>query len=418
MFAAPCAPPCHKDSDELLSLLSGFFWKMYDIDFIDSIIDKLHTIEIEKLEYSRIQFIHSINVISEAISSFYSNNTPTLKIQKSDDLTYFVEVSLNSLKTDYDNLMNDFNKNFSKKQLKKINNLTFIATELDIFVNNVSINKNIKLNFKEFYKTLISKYEELNLKAINIFENYTYEQITNIEKEGLKNFQNLINFKHFNISYYNLKRTSLLAGNKSELWSKIQEKEYPDNIRLSNSNLEELKNSMIDIFTFYKYLIMDSSYSALLCQLVSIKFHAQMVEENLNRKTKKDFIEENKIFSAELIKKSNLLFNFLSPSINKIIIKENKPKNTLIVNHPHSEKTLVLYLKHMENKDNYYGVSFNYKIDFSNIPKIEDVLELEGLKTSCFYNKAHFLKEIEQKFVQEFFFEVKSDDNYCIEFEY
>lgn len=418
MFAAPCAPPCHKDSDESLSLLSGFFWKMYDTDFIDSIIDKLHTIEIEKLEYSRIQFIHSINIISEAISSFYSDNTPTLKIQKSNDLTYFVEDSLNSLKKDYDLLMNDFNKNFSKKQLKKLNYLTFVATELDIFVNNVSINQNIKLEFKEFYKILISKYEELNLKAINIFKNYTYESITEIEIEGLKNFQNLINFKHFNISYYNLTRTSLLAGNKSILWVKTQEKEYPDNIRLSNSELEELKNSMIDIFTFYKYLIMESSYSKVLCQLVAIKFHAQFIEENLSRNTKKEFIKENKIFSAELIRKSNLLFNSLLPTTNKITIKESDNKQTLIVNHPLSEKTLVLYLKNMFNEDNYYGLSFNYKIDFSNIPKIEDALKLEDLKRSCFNNKAHFLKEIEQKFVQEFFFEVKSDDNYCIEFEY
>lgn len=418
MFAAPCAPPCHKDSDELLSLLSGFFWKMYNIDFIDSIIDKLHTIEIEKLEYSRIQFIHSIDVISEAISSFYSDNTPTLKIQKSDDLTYFVEDSLNSLKKDYDLLMNDFNKNFTKKQLKKLNYLTFIATELEIFVNNVSINQNIKLDFKEFYKILISTYEELNLKAINIFKNYTYEAITDIEIEGLKNFQNLINFKYFNLSYYNLTRTSLLAGNKSILWVKTQEKDYPDNIKLSNSELEELKNSMIDIFTFYKYLIMDSSYSKVLCQLIAIKFKAQMVEEQLYKDSKKEFIKENNIFSSELIRKSNLLFNSLLPTTNKITIKESKNKKTLIVNHPLSEKTLVLYLKNMFNEDNYYGLSFNYKIDFSNIPKIENVLELEGLKTSCFYNKAHFLKEIEQKFVQEFFFEVKSDDNYCIEFEY
>lgn len=416
MFSAPCAPPCHKDSDELLSLLSGFFWKMYDTDFIDSIIEKLHTIETEKLEYSRIQFIHSIDIISEAISSFYINDTPTLKIKKSDDLTYFVEDSLNSLKKDYDLLMNDFNKNFSKKQLKKLNYLTFVATELDIFVTNISINENIKLEFKEFYKALISKYEELNLKAINIFKNYTYEAITEIEIEGFKNFQNLINFKYFNISYYNLTRTSLLAGNKNVLWAGTQEKEYPDNIRLSNSNLEKLRNSMIDIFTFYKSLITESSYSEVLCQLVAIKFHAQLIEENLSTNTKEEFVKENKNFSAELIRKSNILFNSLLPSINKIIIKENKPKNTLIVNHPHSEKTLVLYLKNMENKDNYYGVSFNYKIDFSNIPKIEDVLELEGLKTSCFYNKAHFLKEIEQKFVQEFFFEVKNDDNYGVEF--
>lgn len=416
MFSAPCAPPCHKDSDELLSLLSGFFWKMYDTDFIDSIIEKLHTIETEKLEYSRIQFIHSIDIISEAISSFYINDTPTLKIKKSDDLTYFVEDSLNSLKKDYDLLMNDFNKNFSKKQLKKLNYLTFVATELDIFVTNISINQNIKLEFKEFYKALISKYEELNLKAINIFKNYTYEAITEIEIEGFKNFQNLINFKYFNISYYNLTRTSLLAGNKNVLWAGTQEKEYPDNIRLSNSNLEKLRNSMIDIFTFYKSLITESSYSEVLCQLVAIKFHAQLIEENLSTNTKEEFVKENKNFSAELIRKSNILFNSLLPSINKIIIKENKPKNTLIVNHPHSEKTLVLYLKNMENKDNYYGVSFNYKIDFSNIPKIEDVLELEGLKTSCFYNKAHFLKEIEQKFVQEFFFEVKNDDNYGVEF--
>ena len=416
MFSAPCAPPCHKDSDELLSLLSGFFWKMYDTDFIDSIIEKLQTIDVEKIEYSRIQFIHSINIISESISSFYINNTPTLKIKKSDDLTYFVEDSLNSLKKDYELLMNGFNKSFSKKQLTKLNYLTFIATELDVFVNNVSINEDIKTDLKAFYKDLISKYEELNLKAINIFENYTYESITNIELEALNNFQNLINFKYFNTSYYNLIRTSLLAGSKEILWSKIQEKDYPNDIRLSNSNLEELRNSMIDIFTFYKSLITESSYSKVLCQLVSVKFHAQLIEENLSSNTKEEFVEENKIFSSELIRKSNILFNSLLPSINKIIIKENKPKNTLIVNHPHSEKTLVLYLKNMENKDNYYGVSFNYKIDFSNIPKIEDVLELEGLKTSCFYNKAHFLKEIEQKFVQEFFFEVKNDDNYGVEF--
>lgn len=70
----------------------------------------------------------------------------------------------------------------------------------------------------------------------------------------------------------------------------------------------------------------------------------------------------------------------------------------------------------MYHKDNCYGVSFNEKIDFENIPSIDKVLKTNNLKTSCFEHKVQFLREIEQKFIQEFFFEIEVNENYNIEF--
>lgn len=173
---------------------------------------------------------------------------------------------------------------------------------------------------------------------------------------------------------------------------------------------------MIDIFTFFNYLIMDSSYSKLLCQLVSIKFYVQNLEENLEKESKIKYIEKNTKFYYELMQKTNNLFNQIKKNkhTNTIIIKEKC--GNLIINHPKSDKTLVIYQHEMYHKNNCYGIAFNEKIDFENIPSIEDVLKINNLKTSCFNNKIQFLRELEQQFVQEFFFEIKINENYNIEF--
>ncbi len=406
-FAAfPAAPPVSKKSDLTLAKLTSFFFKHTNNEHLDEIINVLKNIEYSKLSYSRIQFAHVTQIIKELFLEHYSNSD-ILKIVNSDNFSYFIEENLHYLNKDYLELNKKLLSSFNLKSIKKIISLVAISFELKLLVENTPVNEKLKSDFYAFHNKSLDLFYNIKDKASLIFKDFEFPEIKNLEQEAIDFFNILKNANFESISLQIFKNLELIVGTKQQLWRLIQDEEKEHLLQLNEKNSEFVRNSMIDILTTFKLTNLDSIFSKLFCDLVCLKLRGQYLSLNEDL-TKEEYIKENLEFSFKLINKSNYLSDLISNNKNKIKIQE---LNEFIkIEHSGSDKILLIYpYSYVSCPEGYFGFSIEKELfNSGKIPELEEVVKINSNKhqTSSFRNKAQIVREIEDQFVINHFFNI------------
>lgn len=402
----PVAPPISKKSNETLCTLSSFFFKSNNNDYLDKVIEVLKNIEYSEISYSRIQFAHVIEIITELFLEHYSNSK-VLNIVNSDNFSYFIEENLHHLNKDYLELNKKLSSSFSLKNIKRTISLLSISFELKLLVENTPTNEKIQSDFYEFHNQMLDLFYNLKEKSSFVFKDFIFPEVQDLEKESINFFNILKNSNFESISLQNFKNLELIIGTKKELWQLTQDEEKEDLIKLDKTKSEIVRNSMIEILTTFKLVNLDSIYSKLFCDLISLKLRGQYLSIN-EYITKEEFKKENLEFSFKLINKSNYLFDLISNNKNKIKIQEIN--DFIKIDHSDSNKCLLIYPYSYECcPEGFFGFSIEKELfDSGKIPNLEDVVKFnpDKYKTSSFKNKAQIVREIEDNFVIKHFFDV------------
>ena len=245
------------------------------------------------------------------------------------------------------------------------------------------------------------------IKSSFVFKDFIFPEVQDLEKESINFFNILKNSNFESISFQNFKNLELIIGTKKELWQLTQDEEKEDLIKLDKTKSEIVRNSMIEILTTFKLVNLDSIYSKLFCDLISLKLRGQDLSIN-EYITKEEFKKENLEFSFKLINKSNYLFDLISNNKNKIKIQEIN--DFIKIDHSDSNKCLLIYPYSYECcPEGFFGFSIEKELfDSGKIPNLEDVVKFnpDKYKTSSFKNKAQIVREIEDNFVIKHFFDV------------
>lgn len=406
-FAAfPVAPPISKKSDDTLALLSSFFFKHTNNKHLDEVINVLKNIEYSELSYSRIQFAHVTQIITDLFFEHYSQSH-VLKIVDSDNFSYFIKDYLINLNKDYLELNKGLLSSFNLKSIKKVISLVAISFELRLLVENTPVNEELKSYFYEFHNKSISLFYNIKEKCSVVFKDFEFPEIKNLEQEAIDFFNIFKNANFDSISLQLFKNLELIVGTKQQLWKLVQDEDKEHLLKLNEKDAEFVRNSMIDILTTFKLTNLDSIFSRLFCDLISLKLKGQYLSLN-EHLTKKEFIEENLKFSFKLINKSNYLFDLISNNKNKIKIQESN--NFIKIEHADSDKILLIYPYAFESCiDGFFGFSIDKELfNSGKTPDLEEVVKSnsKNYKTSSFRNKAQIAREIEDHFVIQYFFNI------------
>lgn len=274
-----------------------------------------------EVKYSPIKLIFSNNIWDDLILNSIINIEQCKK--ELDNSPYFNKnipiwqklVNFNDLEDkEFDKLLADVYKNFSRKYCENINQYKFISSMLLFFyeenffnIDFKELDKKIKEGLDSVYKIQTNKLKKYIFKEIVAFEDSSYESFTYFTSEKFNHLNNYIN------KYFDEKRIDILKKDSSLIVESIIDRNTDNLLKLLESSKydEEISYYNKEIFL---YMDLDELFNALIkTNNNTLHFFGSIIKDRYF-KGREDLFKE-KEFLTQLLSKIDA---YLKSSTNKL----------------------------------------------------------------------------------------------------
>lgn len=444
-FAAmKVAPPTHKKTPEAIQNLIIFHHGNTTDEEINDVIQECKTMSDTSYEYSRLNLYfaveHMLDEIDELKNRFFSflnySNTSEIFVGIFKNMEQYFE-ELKKLK------VSTFNKNVVKAELEAT--ITYVEGVLLLKAFAKNDNSLVPLiSGYEKYRDELLETTKISQKALKVMKaDYKVMSTKAIEKKAQSEMITSMKFNYGKLRQEKLERTMLILGDKTTYWYAVQDDKkwkdlYSTGVQnLSSVELNKLKEDLPVIFEQYKTLHYLSFTNMFKTILLAIQYYGESMsarnevlpkneyeyetaqhrrnEEikeieksySLYKKTVKEvqtpeITLENLEFASQIISRaSNLqveLEKICNPNSSEHYLVLEKHNGYDVVKKTNSDLVIVLY----KNEDHIYGCLTNIDELNSNTQPVEEAFK--GNKGNSFISMSHFLKDIKDSFVQEYYF--------------
>lgn len=439
------AQPINKKTPKAIQDLGFVHYEKDKNKTYDAAIKEFKEMSPESYEYSRLGIYHAIEHIMDDLFDLKIDFGQLVSFKTSSDI--FVGL--------FDNMQNYF-KDFKEMKSKKINQkiIKYEVEAITSYVEGVLFLKKVAEKDNQMIP-LIAQYEDYQKELFAMLEshqqtiqiskpNYKKIEVSDIVQKAQAAMDLSMKFNYSSINYDEMERIMIMVGNRKDYWYAMQNegkwaKLYEDKNRqsLSEDDLQQLRSQLPLIFEQYKtlhYLSFTNMFKAL---LVAASYYGSKMASHNEREPKNDddFNKRQKIRDEEIERDKT---EFLHKPISK---KVQKPEITLenlnfasdILSAAMTVTTLIDNVCGLTDSSKDFLVLENFNTDYDIVKltnsdlailltkdqehlhgDLVDVVDLGNIKIpSCikkqskgtsFTGMSHFLKEIKQPFVQEYFF--------------
>jgi len=422
---ATVAPPFHRNAPESFAFMTVFHQGYHDQKDLDTFKNELANASNIHMEYGRLSFLHALSHIQESIAVTSSDMSSLMADSKTPENCII-------------NIFNDLQEHIEttqKRTAMKMNKSIFTSLQemIKTYAEGVLFLQKTVEKFPSFHNLLIERkayldklqtyyldcedvYALLSKKYVKLGWNHIME-LAEID------YETSIAFDYKALDFSDIEKLMIISGDRDVLWFTVQSDEiwaeyidkklYRD---LIPYEIQQLKQKLPDIIQAYhnmSYLSFTNMLNVLevclrfkghgisiknedskICYLNKKNIEIQILQ---NAREKSDELQSNALkinYLLKSIKEKNQIEDFLSIEFNDAIQKN-------IIKYDKSDSSIILY----DIEDRVYGALVsNIAIGNGEIPS--DPYIDESVKGSCFHSMAHFMRELNQDFVQEFYFEV------------
>lgn len=439
------APPSNKKTPKAIQQLSILHHGQTTDKEIDAIINEFKNMSPESYEYSRLGILFSIEHILDQLNELRYGFGSLVSFSSA--IHIFTGI-FNNMIDYFEEMKSIKSKNFNKKMIEAEVEAIITFAEGIMFLKETAKKDTSLLK-------LIPKYENYQQELLNSLHTHQqalkilkpeYETVTDeyIFKTAKQEMELSMSFDYSSLRCNTLERIIICVGDKKDYWYALQNEDkwkelYSNEYQsLRDDSLVELRSQLPLIFEQYKNLHYLSFTNIVKTLILSSIFygdkmsarnesqpqneqeyqHKESTREETIKHNEKEFFRppyvhktqtpeithENLKFAGEILASAmtvdTLIDEVCGLSDNQeLLILEKYSAEHDVVRKTNSDIALILF------KDHAHINGFSISVTDLEKGNVKSYDELFGkAKSSSFYSMSHFLREIQEAFVQEHFF--------------